>query len=65
LNPDLALPVITSIAWLILVGAGLASFRLKSSQLVKMALVWIAIFVGLFLIVEWFLIAQGATGTLL
>ena len=65
MNPDLALPVITSIAWLILVGAGLASFRLKSSQLVKMALVWIAIFVGLFLIVEWFLIAQGATGTLL
>ena len=65
MNPDLALPVITSIAWLILVGAGLASFRLKWSQMVKMALVWIVIFLGLFLIVEWFLVAQAATSTLL
>lgn len=65
MNPDLALPIIASIAWLILVGAGLASFRLKWSQLVKMALVWIAIFLGLFLIVEWFLVAQGAATTLL
>lgn len=65
MNPDLLLPIIASAAWLILAGAGLASFRLRWSQMVKMALVWVAIFLGLFLLVEWFMIAQETTSALI
>jgi uncharacterized membrane protein YgdD (TMEM256/DUF423 family) len=64
-NPDLLLPLVTSIGWLILVGAALASYRLNWSQMVKMALVWIVIFGGLFLLVEWFLMAQDTASALL
>lgn len=64
MNPDLLLPVISTAAWLILAGSALASFRLGWGQMVKMALVWVAIFLGLFLIVEWFIVAQGAASTL-
>lgn len=59
MNPDLLLPIITSVAWLILAGVGLASHQLKWSQMVKMALVWIIIFGGVFLVVEWFMFAQS------
>jgi uncharacterized membrane protein len=59
------LPIIASIGWLILVGAGLASYRLNWSQMVKMALVWIAIFLGLYLLVEWFMIARSTTSALI
>ncbi len=65
MNPELMLPIIASIGWLILVGAGLASYRLKWSQMVKMALVWIAIFLGLYLLVEWFMIARSTTSALI
>ncbi len=65
MNPELMLPIIASIGWLILVGAGLASYRLKWSQMVKMALVWIAIFLGLYLLVEWFMIARSSTSALI
>lgn len=65
MNPDLLLPIIASAAWLILAGAGLASFRLRWSQMVKMALVWVAIFLGLFLLVEWFMIAPETTSALI
>lgn len=64
MNPDLLLPIITSIAWLILVGAGLASYRLKWSQMIKMALVWIVIFLGLYLVVEWFMVSRNAASAL-
>lgn len=64
MNPELILPIIASIGWLILVGAGLASYRLKWSQMVKMVLVWIAIFFGLYLLVEWFMIARDTPGSL-
>ena len=63
--PELMLPIIASIGWLILVGAGLASYRLQWSQLVKMALVWFAIFLGLYLLVEWFMIAHDTTSALM
>jgi hypothetical protein len=59
------LPIISSIAWLILAGAALASYRLKLGQMIKMALVWIVIFGGLFVLVEWFMLAQGTTSALL
>ena len=61
MNPDLLLPVLTSLGWLILCGATLASYRLKWSQMIKMALAWVVIFGGLFLIVEWFMVVQGTT----
>jgi len=64
-NPDLLLPIIISAMWLILCIAGLASYRLKWSQMVKMALVWVAIFGGVFLVVEWFMIAQGTASALM
>ncbi len=55
MNADLALPIIATLGWLILAVSGLASYRLGWGRLVTMALVWIAIFGGLFLIVEWFM----------
>jgi hypothetical protein len=64
MNPDMLLPLVSTAAWLILAGSALASFRLGWGQLVKMALVWIAIFLGLFLIVEWFMVAQGTASAL-
>lgn len=64
MNPDMLLPLVSTAAWLILAGSALASFRLGWGQLVKMALVWIAIFLGLFPIVEWFMVAQGTASAL-
>lgn len=58
MNPDLVLPIIASLAWLIICGVSLASFQLGWSKLVKMSLLWIAIFAGLFLIVKWFMKTQ-------
>ncbi|KPF65213.1 hypothetical protein [Porphyrobacter sp. AAP60] len=64
MNPDLLLPIVSSAAWLILAASALASFRLGWGQMIKMALLWIAIFGGIFLAVEWFFIAQGSAATL-
>jgi Na+/H+ antiporter NhaB len=64
-SPDLLLPIITSAAWLILSGASLASFRLEWGQMIKMALAWVVIFLGLFVVAEWFLLAQGTASALL
>ena len=64
MNADLLLPVITSLAWLIVAGSALASFRLGWSRIAKMALVWAAIFLGLFLIIEWFMTAHSASSPL-
>ena len=65
MNPDLMLPIVASIGWLVLACVGLASYQLKLGQMVKMGLAWIVIFGGLFLIVEWFLIAQGTASALI
>lgn len=59
MNADLVVPIIASVAWLMLVGSALASFRLGWSKLIKLALVWLAIFVGLTLMVTWFQSAQN------
>jgi hypothetical protein len=64
-NPDLLLPLVASAAWLILAGVGLASYRLKFSQVIKMALVWVVIFLGLFVLVEWFMVAQNTASAML
>lgn len=65
MNPDLVLPIITSLAWLALCGVSLASMKLGWSKLVKMALGWIAIFLGLFLIADWFMMARGTASALI
>ncbi len=65
MNPDLLLPLVASAAWLILAGVGLASYRLKFSQVIKMALVWVVIFLGLFVLVEWFMVAQNTASAML
>lgn len=65
MNPDLLLPIVASVGWLILAGVGLRSHQLGLGQMVKMALLWIVIFGGLFLIVEWFMIAQGTASALM
>ena len=65
MNPDLLLPIITGLGWLILAGVGLRSRQLGLGQMAKMALVWILIFGGLFLIVEWFMVARGAASSLM
>jgi len=57
-SAGLLLPIILSLGWLIVAGSALASFRLGWGQMAKMALAWIAMFFGLFLIVEWFTLAQ-------
>jgi len=65
MSPDLLLPVITSIGWLILVGSALASHRLGWGRIAKMTLAWIAIFVGIFLVVEWFTVVRDTTAGLI
>jgi hypothetical protein len=65
MSPDLLIPIIASLGWLVLVGASLASYRLKWSQMLKMALMWLAIFVGLYVLVEWFMVAQGTASALM
>lgn len=65
MTPDLLIPIISSIAWLMLCGAALASYRLRWSQMAKMALVWLAIFVGLYVLVEWFLTVQNTASALI
>ena len=64
MSPDLWIPIISSIAWLVLCGAAVASYRLNWSQMAKMALVWLAIFVGLYVLVEWLMTAQSAASGL-
>lgn len=56
-------PIIASLAWLIVVGSALASFRLGWGKIARMALVWIAIFLGLYVAVEWALMASGTAGS--
>lgn len=65
MSSDLLLPIILSIGWLVLAGSALASMRLGWSRMAKLALAWIAIFAGLFLVVEWFSLAQGTASALL
>lgn len=65
MNADLLVPLITSLAWLVVAASALASFRLGLSQIVKMALVWIVIFLGLYLVVEWLMVARSSASSLM
>jgi hypothetical protein len=64
-NPDLILPIVTSLGWLVLCCVSLASHRLQWGQMVKMALAWVVIFGALYLIVEWFMVIRGTAETTL
>ena len=64
MSPDLWFPIISSIAWLVLCGAALASCRLNWSRMAEMALVWLLIFFGFYVVVEWFMTAQSAASVL-
>lgn len=65
MNADLLVPLITSLAWLVVAASALVSFRLGLSQIVKMALVWIVIFLGLYLVVEWLMVARSSASSLM
>ena len=65
MSADLVIPIISSLAWLVLCGAALASYRLQWGQMVKLALVWLAIFAGLYVLVEWFMVAQGTASAMM
>lgn len=65
MNADVALPIVAAAACLILSCAGLASHRLRWRQMAIMALIWFAVFAVGYVVVEWFLIAQGTASSLL
>lgn len=65
MNTEMLLPIILCICWLVIAGSALASMQLGWSRLVRLALVWLAIFVGLFVLVEWFSLARGTASALL
>ena len=65
MNPDLLLPIVTSLGWLIVCVAALASYRMQWSRVAKLGLIWLSIFLGLYLIVEWFFVAQETTSAVL
>lgn len=46
--------IVLLIGWLILAGSALASFRLGWSRILQLALMWLAIFAGLFMLAELF-----------
>ena len=53
------------LSWLVLCCVSLASRRLQWSQMIKMALAWVVIFGGLYLIVEWFMVIRGTASAAL
>lgn len=65
MNAGLIVAVVSSLVWLVLMGSALASYRLGWGQTIRLALTWLAIFLGFYLVVEWFLIAQGTAAALL
>nr|WP_298927894.1 hypothetical protein [uncultured Erythrobacter sp.] len=47
--------IVAMLGWLVLAGSALASFRMGWSKFLQMALVWLAIFAGGFLLVGLFM----------
>ncbi len=44
--------IVALLGWLILAGSALASFRMGWSKMLQLALVWLAIFAGLFVVAD-------------
>jgi hypothetical protein len=57
--------VVASIGCSVLVLAELNSHRLGWWKNIRLALVWLAIITGLYLLVEWFLMARNTTSALI
>ena len=55
MNDMAIISAIGLVAWLIFAGSALASYRLGWGQMVRMALIWLAIFTGAFVIVSLFM----------
>ncbi|MFL0356574.1 hypothetical protein ACI5KX_08830 [Erythrobacter sp. GH1-10] len=47
--------IVALIAWLFFAGSALASFKLGWSKMIQMALIWVAIFGGGFVIASFFM----------
>jgi hypothetical protein len=65
MNAVMTVAIVWSLVWLLVMGSAFASYRLGWGQTIKMALTWVAIFGGLYLVVEWFMIAQGTASSLM
>ena len=52
MNDASIVSIIALLGWLILAGSAMASFRLGWSKIVQLALVWFAIFAGLFVVAD-------------
>ena len=57
MNEGSIISIVALLGWLILAGSALASFRMGWGKMIQLALVWLAIFAGLFVIAD----LMGAT----
>ena len=48
MNEGALISIVAMVGWLILAGSALASYRLGWSKIIQLALVWLAIFAGLY-----------------
>ena len=44
--------IVAMVGWLVLAGGALASFRLGWNKIIQLALLWFAIFAGLFVVAD-------------
>ena len=52
MNEGAWISIVAMLGWLVLAGSALASYRLGWGKIVQLALVWLAIFAGLFVIAD-------------
>lgn len=52
MNEGAWVSVVAMLGWLILAGSALASYRLGWSKILQLALIWLAIFAGLFVVAD-------------
>ncbi|BDI61159.1 hypothetical protein [Qipengyuania nanhaisediminis] len=52
MNEGAIVSIVAMLGWLVLAGSALASFKLGWSRIAQLALVWLAIFAGLFVVAD-------------
>ena len=52
MNEEAIISIVALLGWLILAGSAMASYRLGWSKMLQLALVWFAIFAGLFVVAD-------------
>lgn len=52
MNEGAWISIVAMLGWLVLAGSALASFRLGWGKIAQLALVWLAIFAGLFVVAD-------------